>query len=74
MPQAPSSTHSFHWREHPLVARAYDLGPGFGATLNLSHNGWDAPVVIFFDSLEYCTALAAAINGVAEVPAQKKAA
>jgi hypothetical protein len=71
----PSSTHSFHWKEQPLVARAFDLGPGFGATLNLSPNGWDAPVVIFFTDLAYCTALATAINSVvAEAPAQEEAA
>jgi hypothetical protein len=71
--EPPSSTHSFHWKERPLVARAYDLGPGFGATLNLSHNGYDAPVVIFFSDLEYCERIAAAINAVATTPIKKAA-
>jgi hypothetical protein len=69
----PSSTHSFHWRQQPLIARAFDLGPGFGATLNLSTNGYDAPVVIFFDSLEYCERLAAAIMAVEATPALEAA-
>ena len=69
----PSSTHSFHWKEHSLVARAYDLGPGFGASLNLSTNGWDYPIVIFFDNLEYCERLAEAINAVEATPIERAA-
>ena len=68
MPTLNTSTHSFHFKSHRLTARSYDLGPGFGATLNLSTTGIDAPVVIFFDDKEYCNRLAAAINAVA-VPA-----
>ncbi|PYS90942.1 MAG: hypothetical protein DMF62_03820 [Acidobacteria bacterium] len=59
-----ASTHSFHFREHKLLARSFDLGEGFGATLNLSTTGIDAPIVIFFNDLGYTQDLADAINSV----------
>jgi len=60
-----TSTHSFHFRQHPLFARSFDLGEGFGATLNISDNNLDTLVTIFLDDKEYCDALAEAINAVA---------
>lgn len=69
-----TSTHSFHFREHKLRARSFDLGEGFGATLNLSDNNLDILFTIFFDDKDYCDRLAEAINAVvAEMPAQEVA-